>query len=152
MTAFLIRHALPAPPEEWQGEYRLTPLSDEGRRQAAALEAALSQYRVDRVLSSPARRCIQTVEPLAASRGLAIEESPALAERSSGDGVLELVLTAEQTGLVLCSHMDVIAEFLSHLGRARLMRGLAVRAENASTWLIEVSGGQLKAARYLPAP
>lgn len=69
----LIRHASAGDRSEWEGEDSLRPLDRRGRRQAAALVDLLADYDVDRVLSSPAVRCVQTVEPLAAARGLEVE-------------------------------------------------------------------------------
>jgi broad specificity phosphatase PhoE len=37
----------------------------------------LGDYRITRILSSPAVRCLQTVEPLAQRRGLPIEPDEA---------------------------------------------------------------------------
>jgi phosphohistidine phosphatase SixA len=69
----LIRHAWAGHRTDWEGDERPRPLDERGRRQAAALVDLLADYDVDRILSSPAARCVQTVEPLAAARGLDVE-------------------------------------------------------------------------------
>jgi phosphohistidine phosphatase SixA len=59
---------------------------------------------VTRVLSSPADRCVQTVEPLAAARGLDIEVCEELDEsRQAQDGVA-LVRALMGEPVALCVH------------------------------------------------
>jgi broad specificity phosphatase PhoE len=53
-------------------------LTELGRIQAAAL--ATSVGRVDVIVSSPARRCVETVEPIAAASGVEIELTDDLRE------------------------------------------------------------------------
>ncbi len=55
-------------------------LSDEGRAQVARLPDALARFPITRVVSSPQRRAIQTAEPVAAARGLAVEIDDRFAE------------------------------------------------------------------------
>jgi broad specificity phosphatase PhoE len=68
MYLYLIRHAQPfytAP-----GPYHLPPgpgLTEEGIAQAAKLGSMLALSGVERVVSSPLRRCVMTAEPLAAA-------------------------------------------------------------------------------------
>ena len=69
----LVRHASAGDRDEWEGDDRLRPLDERGRRQANQLVELLEQYEITRLLSSPFLRCIQTVEPLAQARGFDIE-------------------------------------------------------------------------------
>ncbi|HEY8492131.1 MAG TPA: histidine phosphatase family protein, partial [Dehalococcoidia bacterium] len=62
----LIRHAQQAHrPESTVAEFTDPPLSEHGRRQAAALGAALSTLRLDAVFTSPLRRALETAEAVA---------------------------------------------------------------------------------------
>jgi 8-oxo-dGTP diphosphatase len=72
-VVLLIRHASAGDRYEWEGDDRLRPLDERGRRQANQLVELLEQYEITRLLSSPFLRCIQTVEPLAQARGFDIE-------------------------------------------------------------------------------
>ena len=76
----LVRHASAGDREAWEDDDRLRPLDERGRRQAVQLIELLAPYRLERILSSPALRCVQTVEPLALARGLSIEVSDELSE------------------------------------------------------------------------
>lgn len=57
------------------------PLTQVGERQAARLAQCLRGNRYDAVYASPLRRAVETVMPLAAVRGMAVQESDALVER-----------------------------------------------------------------------
>lgn len=80
MPLLVIRHARAGDRAEWQGDDRKRPLDKRGRRQAQALVDELAEFPLTRILSSPYDRCVQTVEPLAAARGLQIELSDELGE------------------------------------------------------------------------
>jgi phosphohistidine phosphatase SixA len=83
----VIRHASAGDAEEWEGDDRLRPLDTQGFGQAGRLVELLDGYSVSRLVSSPAVRCVQTVEPLARQRGLEIEAREELAEeRQESDG------------------------------------------------------------------
>jgi 8-oxo-dGTP diphosphatase len=144
----LIRHAKAGSRERWQGDDRLRPLTRSGRRQAEALVEQLRDEPVERILSSPYLRCVQTVEPLAAARGLQVEPTDDLAE-GAGIGPLRRLL-AELGNAALCTHGDVVQEFVEWLHH----RGVAVDGGLAkgSTWVLDVVHGEVVAARYLPPP
>jgi 2,3-bisphosphoglycerate-dependent phosphoglycerate mutase len=68
-------------PQSGHGEENDRPLSGRGREDARALVRQLGDEHVAAVYSSPYPRAHQTVEPLAASLGLAITVIPDLRER-----------------------------------------------------------------------
>lgn len=83
----LVRHASAGDRYEWEGDDNLRPLDERGRRQADELVELLARYEVKQLLSSPALRCIQTVEPFAQAQGSDIEVREELSEeRQNGDG------------------------------------------------------------------
>lgn len=85
----LVRHASAGDRYEWEGDDRSRPLDERGLRQVDELVELLEQFEVTRLLSSPALRCIQTVEPFARARGLDIEVRDELSEeRQEVDGPL----------------------------------------------------------------
>ncbi|MFF3784351.1 histidine phosphatase family protein [Streptomyces sp. NPDC001933] len=55
--------------EGWTGDESARPLSPQGLSQAGSL-AAVMRDSIDAIHSSPAKRCVQTVEPLARSWAL----------------------------------------------------------------------------------
>jgi probable phosphoglycerate mutase len=83
---FLVRHGLTA--QTGHRLYGRSPgidLDDRGRAQAAELVGRFEGVRLTAVYSSPLERCVQTVEPLAAARRLAVRADEALLEMEAGD-------------------------------------------------------------------
>jgi probable phosphoglycerate mutase len=70
-------------------------LTDLGIEQAAALPAALADYRIDAIYASNQPRAQLTAEPLAAARGLPIQVRDGLREVDAGD--LEMLGDDEST-------------------------------------------------------
>ena len=76
-------------------------LTDLGIEQAAALPAALADYRIDAIYASAQHRAQLTAEPLADARGLTIEVREGLCEVSAGEmemaGDVESIRTYQRT-------------------------------------------------------
>jgi phosphohistidine phosphatase SixA len=140
MIVLLVRHGRAGDRREWDGDDRLRPLDAKGRRQAQGLVDLLAGYQIDRVLSSPYVRCTQTVAPLAAARGLEVEEAAELAEGSRKGDVLSLLRPLAAEGVVLCTHGDVVEELVGE----ELPKG--------STEVLEREGDRLSRVRHLGRP
>ena len=110
MTIVLLRHASAGNRLNWDEDDMLRPLDRRGRAQAAAIGDALLGRGVTLVLSSPYVRCTETVAPLAASLGVAIELDERLAEGAGAAGARELL--AERDGCVACTHGDIAEDLL----------------------------------------
>ena len=112
MIVYLVRHARAGHRESWAGDDdRLRPLDERGERQAEALVAQLAERDFSRILSSPYIRCVQSVEPLAAARGLDVEAVDELAEGAGEDAALELFHRLDVPA-VSCVHGDLAAALL----------------------------------------
>ena len=149
-TCLVVRPASAGDRGTWRGDDRERPLDGRGRRQAAALVGQLTPLAASgRVISSPYVRCVETVEPLAAARRVAVEVSPALAE-GAGLAILDLVREAG-AGAVLCTHGDVLYDLLQHLARHGVIGGPAP-LDKASTWVLQLDGEAVRSATHLPPP
>ena len=83
----LIRHAESAPaPDTPEADW---PLSDAGVSQSLDLAASLASRGSSRIYSSPFKRAIATVQPLAAALGLSVTVDSDLRERKSVEGWVE---------------------------------------------------------------
>jgi phosphohistidine phosphatase SixA len=100
----LVRHGSAGDRDEWEGDDGLRPLDERGRRQADQLVDLLAGYELDRIFSSPAIRCVQTVEPLAEARGLGIEIRSELAEERQGADGPEFVRSLHGVNAALSCH------------------------------------------------
>jgi len=152
VTAYLVRHAKAGDRDDWEGDDRLRPLSRPGVRQAEGLVQLLKDSRIGSVLSSPYLRCIQTVEPVARHFGLRVEQERRLAEGAGGERVLQVIRARAGSNMVLCSHGDVIQDFLDRLAEEGLLPRKELALEKGSTWAVEEDQGRVVKARYIPAP
>ncbi len=147
---YLVRHASAGDRHAWHGDDSQRPLDAKGHAQAAAIARALENSGPGRVLSSPAVRCVQTVEPIAAATGLEIELADELSE--GAHGMRTEALLGELAGgngvAVLCSHGDVIPEVLWRLAyRGVDVDGLG-RCKKASIWELHVRDGVVTHGAY----
>jgi broad specificity phosphatase PhoE len=147
---YLVRHAHAGPKRLWTGPDDLRPLSARGRRQARGLVAALEPYPVWRVVSSPAARCRQTVQPLAADCGFAVDLDQRLAVGAADEAALALVFDPATDGAVLCSHGEVIGHLLDALRVHGARIGPHAPCRKGSVWLLDITGGRVRHVRYLP--
>ena len=111
MIVYFVRHARAGKRDEWDGDDRLRPLDERGRKQADALVGQLAGRDFSRILSSPYVRCVETVEPLARARGLSVEETEALAEDAGAEAALRL-FRASPVPLVASVHGDLVEALL----------------------------------------
>ena len=147
---YLIRHAKAESRAGWWHEDVLRPLSPAGHGEAMGLVERLDGVPIARVISSPALRCRQTVEPLAARSDWSVEIEPRLGEGSSMSDALALIGSLGNRPVVLCSHGDLIPGPASSGSRpARSSSRAAPRAEGLDLGV----PGELRraAARRVPA-
>jgi 8-oxo-(d)GTP phosphatase len=135
----VVRHATAGDSEKWVGDDARRPLDEQGWRQAAALVQQLAPFAVDRILSSPFDRCLQTVEPLAAARRLQVETSDDLAEGAGPDAVRSLLADVAGSAAVICGHGP---ELVPLFGKTK--KGASV--------LVEAGEGALGELGRLPPP
>ena len=152
MSLLLMRHASAVSRRQWDEVDEERPLDDRGRRQAQALATALAEHDIDQVLSSPSVRCVETVNPLAASRNLHVDVHVDLAEGSTYEAVA-LVRSLVGTAAVLCSHGDVIPRVLEHfVVHDGIDLGHDPRWAKGSVWVLDDDGERFVRARYVPPP
>ena len=136
MRLFVVRHVKAGDRSRWQGDDEHRPASKSGRAQALALADRLERESVSALFSSPALRCIQTLEPLADRLGLKVEVDERLAEDSALEAVLAVVERAPDRA-VLCSHGDVIPELIEALARRGTEVTTARDWRKATLWVLE---------------
>lgn len=128
-SVLLLRHSPAGKRSEWDADDRLRPLDKKGMKQARVLAEALSGYPINRIFSSPYKRCLQTVEPLSERLGLPVQTAPELAEGASKYEVVAFLKSKLGQMTVACTHGDVM-QLLIGPGRPMKKGGL---------WLLDSS-------------
>lgn len=147
---FVVRHAKAGSRHRYDGPDVERPLTKSGRRQAQALADLLAPAGPRQLWTSPYRRCVQTLEPLAELLARPLHTTDRLAEGADAGGLLALVRELDAPG-VLCTHGDVLEDLLVRLAQ----RGVPLETTEiakGSTWVLQLDGGDVVKARYLPPP
>lgn len=146
---YLVRHAH-AGQRATSGRDIYRPLSERGITEAAGLTAGLKDCRIDTVLSSPATRCVQTVQGLATARDLDVFEVENLWEDSLPTDMLAVIeaFTVEEN-LAVCSHGNLIPEVLELMARKHKIEVIGRGCEKGSVWELHRSDQTWLSARYV---
>lgn len=82
-TLYLIRHAEPQSPYNWNGPDSTRPLSEAGRKQAQRMGQLLANSGATQLRTAPHRRCVETAELIGKALGLqpVIDENLHIARR-----------------------------------------------------------------------
>ena len=148
---YLIRHAKAGVRSAWTAPDEQRPLTRRGRKQALRLVERFHGLELGQILSSPYLRCVQTVEPLAAHRRLALEPLAALAEGVPVDEALALLASLDGRPAALCGHGREIQAMIDRLaGAGATIQGTGIA--KGSVWVLDRESGRVRAASYLPAP
>ncbi|MGI9594586.1 MAG: SixA phosphatase family protein [Acidimicrobiales bacterium] len=147
MQLYMVRHAH-AGQRSHNGRDIYRPLSTDGHERAAELVEIFDGRPIDRLLSSPATRCSQTLAPLGSARGLEVEECQDLWEGSTiADAIAAMEIGGAQS-IVACSHGDIIPAMIDNLGA----QGVPIAGrgcELGSIWILEFDEGRWLSARYV---
>jgi phosphohistidine phosphatase SixA len=147
----LVRHAHAGDKHQWSSPDTDRPLSVPGHREAHGLLARLRDYPLTRIVTSPALRCIQTVEPLSLRRAVPIEVVDALRVDAPVEGLLELISDPGLEHTVVCGHGEQIGALVRQLADGGLLVDQPLRWAKGSTWVLDTHQGRVVGARYLPA-
>ncbi|GAA5072216.1 8-oxo-dGTP diphosphatase [Thermocatellispora tengchongensis] len=153
-----VRHALAGSRQDWKGDDDERPLEDAGYVQAAALAVTLAAYRPARLISSPSKRCMQTLKPYALRSGLPIAKDRLLTETGYDHArALELALSVLDEGrpAVICSHGKVLDDLIAAVCERRyhspsLSRTMDAHLRKGAFAVLHHAGGRvITAERYI---
>ncbi len=147
MKLYLIRHAHAGQRKNSDGHDRYRKLSDRGHEAAELISSSLGGITTRAIISSPSTRCVQTVEPLAASLGLEVIEDERIWEDSSIDEAIELLMENVNDGAVFCSHGNIIPEMLHYL----MQQGMTTKGRGCakgSVWTLTYKNDHFTKAKY----
>ncbi|MGH3459730.1 NUDIX hydrolase [Aeromicrobium sp.] len=117
-TLIVLRHAKAKSRDSWSGDDLDRPLNGVGTKQAKTLTPLLSAYGVRRVVSSPAVRCTQTIEPFAHDIKTFLEIDDRLSEDTRFADVNRSVsaMLDRKKPAVLCTHRPTLPWIFDAVG------------------------------------
>jgi 8-oxo-dGTP diphosphatase len=121
----VVRHGTSRPRDSWARADSDRPLVSAGQRQARALVPLLACWRPRRLLSSPWRRCLETVAPFADGVALRVRTKNSFSEAGAARSPARTRrqvqrLLDRREPAVLCTHRPVLGAVFSVLrGAAR---------------------------------
>jgi phosphohistidine phosphatase SixA len=137
----LLRHASAGQRLSSPGVDQFRRLDEAGRATARQLVWAFADRQITTIVSSPLARCVESVVPLAQSRGLVVEEHWELTPDATVDDLMTLLVDLPDT-TVACTHREAFEKLL----------GWDVTCEKGAAWVLERSGSELVPALYLAPP
>ncbi|NNG36586.1 NUDIX domain-containing protein [Nakamurella aerolata] len=162
-TVVLVRHAKAGHRESYDGDDAGRPLDAKGRKQAKALVGQLLPFGVNRIVSAPVTRCVQTVQPTADARQLPVQlqvvfgeevyrDDPAAARRTIAG--LAGGCDAEQAAgaVVVASQGGVIPGVVKSLAARAGVSIPDAGTPKASFWVLSFDREQLVQADPYPPP
>lgn len=153
MRIAVVRHGHAEPKQSWSGHDVDRPLVARGRRQAEALARNLAKQKPTRIISSPALRCLQTVQPLGRRRGLDVEVLSWLSTDAGAVAGEEIVALARSESssafVVLSTHREVIVDVLPYLEKSFDVKlGHRLPGAKGGIWLLEFRKKSLARVSY----
>lgn len=153
MTTYLLRHASAGSRDDSNPHDAYRTLDDTGVEQSLKLSGWLRHEPIERILTSPYRRCVESVEPLACALGLRIECVDELGEGTDPPAAWKLLEQVAESTTVLCSHGDVIPDLI----RRAQSRGMLVPGKSGcakgSVWALQHwDGSTFATGIYTPLP
>lgn len=139
-TLVIARHGRSRRRSAWKGTEADRPLTELGAHQAVALIPFLSAFGVDKVVSSPWKRCHDTVLPYADAAGLEIEVRDELTEDAhalrpkAARKVTDAEIRTPDVSVVICTHRPVLPTIMSLLAAVAPAR-LAQKIPSEDPWL-----------------
>jgi len=140
----IVRHAKSRSRSTWPDADPLRPLNSRGRERARALVPILAAYGVNRLVTSPSVRCLDTVLPYAVAAGQQARLKAGLSEEGFADqpdraGYYLTRLLERGNAAVVCSHGAVLPVLLERLAEIADSDG---SGENTAKVLLSDAAGR----------
>jgi len=153
-TLIILRHAKALERGDWDEPDSQRTLNEVGFDQAQLLIKHLEPFAIDEVYTSDYTRCIQTVTPLAHTRGLSITGVPSLNEQIFEEDPSRAVafanaLKQDEKNIVICSHNPVIPTMLRGILNTKLKNKDLIKLEPGDAWIVHRVKGEIVGLDYL---
>jgi 8-oxo-dGTP diphosphatase len=153
-TLIILRHAKALERGDWDEPDSQRTLNEVGFDQAQLLIKHLEPFAIDEVYTSDYTRCVQTVTPLAHTRGLSITSVPSLNEETFEEDPMRAVafanaLKQDEKNILICSHNPVIPTMLRGILNTKLKNKDLIKLEPGDAWIVHRVKGEIVGLDYL---
>lgn len=113
-----LRHAKAANPFDWEGTDASRTLTERGVKQSRLVASGIAAFGPERIVTSDAVRCVQTVQPLGRLLGVTPTATALISQESPTDPRAEIARRVAKAvrkgrGTVFCSHAPIIPEIVT---------------------------------------
>ena len=153
-TLIILRHTKALERGDWDETDSQRTLNEYGFDQAQLLIKHLEPYAIEEIYTSDYLRCVQTVTPIAHSRGLTITHVPSLNEETFESDPTRSVafanaLKQDEKNILICSHNPVIPTMLRGILNTKLKNKDLIKLEPGDAWIVHRVKGEIVGLDYL---
>jgi 8-oxo-(d)GTP phosphatase len=153
-TLIILRHTKALERGDWDEVDSERTLNEVGFDQAQLLIKHLEPFAIEEIYTSNYVRCVQTVTPMAHSRGLGITQVPSLNEETFEEDPLRSVsfanaLKQDEKNILICSHNPVIPTMLRGILNTKLKNKDLIKLEPGDAWIVHRVQGEIVGLDYL---
>ena len=153
-TLIIVRHTKALERGDWDDLDSKRTLDERGLAQSEQLIQHLEPFGIDEIYSSDYIRCVQTVTPLAQSRGLKITEIPNLNEANFQFDPERAISFAnavkqDEKNILICSHNPVIPTMLRGILNTKLKNKDLIKLEPGDAWIVHRVRGEIVGLDFL---
>lgn len=153
-TLIILRHTKALERGDWDEIDSQRTLNEYGFNQAQFLIKHLEPYAIEEIYTSDYIRCVQTVTPIAHSRGLTITQVPSLNEEIFESDPTRSVafanaLKQDEKNILICSHNPVIPTMLRGILNTKLKNRDLIKLEPGDAWIVHRFRGEIVGLDYL---
>jgi len=147
-TLIILRHTKALERGDWDEVDSERTLDEVGFDQAQLLIKHLEPFAIEEVYTSDYVRCVQTVTPLAHSRGLNISQVPSLNEETFEEDPLRSIsfanaLKQDEKNILICSHNPVIPTMLRGILNTKPKNKDLIKLEPGDAWIVHRVQGEI---------
>jgi len=160
-TLVLLRHAKALARVDWLGEDEDRPLNNLGQVQARRMALQFAAFKLNKVYTSDAIRCLDTVKEMTEVLDLELQITKHLSEYvyhkkptravEYAKEILYADMKAERNVLV-CSHNPVLPLMLDRLLKHSKVKPEIDHLKPGEAWVLEFKGKKCIEIHHLPAP
>ena len=160
-TLVLLRHAKALGREDWLGEDEDRPLNNLGQLQARKMASQYADFNLNKVYTSDAVRCLDTVKEMSEALDLELQITKHLSEyvyrkkpERSVEYAKEILYADIKAGrnILVCSHNPVLPTMLDRLLKHSKVKPEIDHLKPGEAWVLNFEGKKCIEVSHLPAP